>query len=163
MYVSYMIGVGSSLHSLACRTPFPSSSSCNSNSGVENPLQSPVWFLMIPALSVSIGHMILFSSGLFCSSSVKCLYGDLYTHLPFSFRIFAHNAGPISMLGPKPSSQNPFVIRVCNSIVSEVYPVIPTKLTQMCYVGCFTLHDCPWHLSLELKDMICSARSHLHF
>ena len=27
----------------------------------------------------------------------------------------------------KSSSQNPFVIRVCKSVVSEVYPVIPTK------------------------------------
>ena len=58
--------------------------------------------LVIPALSVSLDHMILFSfsSGLFCSSSVKCLYDDLYTHLPFSFRIFAHSGGPISVLGP---------------------------------------------------------------
>ena len=132
MYVSHMIGVGSSSHCLAWRTPFPSSSSHGEphsphhlhtiqTQELNNPLKSTVWLLVIPALNVSIGHMILFSSsGLFSLSSVKCLYGDLYTHLPFSFRIFAHNAGPISMLRPKPSSQNPFVIRVCNSIVTEV-------------------------------------------
>ena len=48
----------------------------------------------------SYDSLFFLSSGLLSSSSVKCLYDDLYTHLPFSFRIFAHNAGPISVLGP---------------------------------------------------------------
>ena len=48
----------------------------------------------------SYDSLFFLSSGLFISSSVRCLYDDLYTHLPFSFRIFAHNAGPISVLGP---------------------------------------------------------------
>ena len=48
----------------------------------------------------SYDSLFFLSSGLFTSSSVKCLYDDLYTHLPFSFRIFAHYTGPISVLGP---------------------------------------------------------------
>ena len=43
---------------------------------------------------------MILSLGLFISSSAKCMYDDLYTHLPLSFRILAHNAGPISVLGP---------------------------------------------------------------
>ena len=62
MYEAYMMGVGSSSHSLAWGTPSPSSSSYNYTLELNNPLQSPVCLLMIPALSVSIGHMILFSS-----------------------------------------------------------------------------------------------------
>ena len=52
------------------------------------------------SINWSYDSLYFFSSGLFCSSSVKCLYDDLYTHLPLSFRIFAHNAGPISVPGP---------------------------------------------------------------
>ena len=48
----------------------------------------------------SYDSLFFFSSQLFCSSSVNCLYDDRYTHLPLSFRIIAHNAGPISVLGP---------------------------------------------------------------
>ena len=64
---------------------------------------------MIPVWSISIGHVILsFFSPLGCSLHfyIKCLYDDLYTHPPFSFRIFAHNAGSISVLGPSHLSKS---------------------------------------------------------
>ena len=48
----------------------------------------------------SYDSLFFLSSGVFNSSSVECLDDDLYTHLLFSIRIFAHNAGPISVLGP---------------------------------------------------------------
>ena len=62
MYVSCVMGVGSSFqHYFAWEIPFPSSCSYNSYSEVEFPPQCPVCLLMIPALSTSFDHMILYS------------------------------------------------------------------------------------------------------
>ena len=91
-------------------------------------LNSPITRSQFRDIIWSYDSLFFLSSGLFTSSSVKCLYDDLYTHLPFSFRIFAHNAGPISVLGPSHLPKT-YLLLGCNSIVSEVYPVIPTKLT----------------------------------
>ena len=70
---------------------------------LSNPLQSPVCMLVIPALSVSFGQLILFTFfllGYFAHLELSACRMICKTHLPFSFRIFAHDAGPISVLVP---------------------------------------------------------------
>ena len=85
--------------------------------------------------------MILSSfSPLGCSLHLQlsaCMMTYTHTHSTFLQDLCTQCWANISARG-KPYSQNPFVIRVCYRIVSEVYPVISTKLTQVCYVGCFT-------------------------
>ena len=102
MYVSYVMGVGSSTNSLACTILPPSSSSYSSYSGVEYTSSKSCMVADAPSLCITFGHMILASfSPLGCSLHPQlsaCMM--THTHTSIYFRNFAHNAGPISVLGP---------------------------------------------------------------
>ena len=62
MYVSYVMGVGSSSHSLAWEIPSHHHLHTIHIQELSNPLQSPVCLLMIPVLSISFSHCGLAAS-----------------------------------------------------------------------------------------------------